>query len=64
MKIPERIVLVIVVMLVGKACGYSEESIMSLVKFIIGFGIVVNTKFIIKKGKDIKEYIIKIFTKN
>ena len=64
MKIPEQIVLVIVVMLVGKACGYSEESIMSLVKFIIGFGIVVNTKFIIKKGKDIKEYIIKIFTKN
>ena len=64
MKIPEQFVLVIVVMLVGKACGYSEESIMSLVKFIIGFGIVVNTKFIIKKGKDIKEYIIKIFTKN
>lgn len=64
MKIPEQIVLVIVVMLVGKACGYSEESIMSLVKFIIGSGIVVNTKFIIKKGKDIKEYIIKIFTKN
>lgn len=27
MKIPEQIVLVIVVMLVGKACGYSEESI-------------------------------------
>ena len=52
MKIPEQIVLVIVVMLVGKACGYSEESIMSLVKFII------------KKSKDIKEYAIKFFTKN
>ena len=51
MKIPEQIVLVIVVMLVGKACGYSEESIMSLVKFIIGFGIIVNAKFIIKKSK-------------
>lgn len=51
MKIPEQIVLVIVVMLVGKACGYSEESIMSLVKFIIGFGIIVNAKFIIKKVK-------------
>ena len=35
MKIPKQIVLVIVVMLVGKACGYSEESIMSLVKFIL-----------------------------
>ena len=54
MKIPEQFVLVFLVMLVGKACGYSEESIMSLVKFIIGFGIVVNTKFIIKKGKDHK----------
>ena len=63
MKIPEQIVLVIVVMLVGKACGYSEESIMSLVKFIIGFGIIVNAKFIIKKSKDIKEYAIKFFTK-
>ena len=31
MKIPKQTVLVIVVMLVGKACGYSEESIMSLV---------------------------------
>lgn len=36
MKIPKQIVLVILVMVVGKACGYSEESIMSLVKFIIG----------------------------
>lgn len=64
MKIPEQIVLVILVMLVGKACGYSEESIMGLVKFIIGFGIIVNAKFSIKKGKDIKEYVIKFFTKN
>ena len=64
MKIPEQIVLVIVVMLVGKACGYSEESIMSLVKFIIGFGIIVTAKCIIKKCKDIKDYAIKFFTKN
>ena len=64
MKIPEQIVFVVVVMLVGKACGYSEESIMNLVKFIIGFGIVVNIKFIIKKTKEIKEYAIKFFTKN
>ena len=64
MKIPEHIVLAIVVMLVGKACGYSEESIMSLVKFIIGFGIIVNAKFIIKKCKDSIEFAIKFFTKN
>ena len=64
MKIPEQIVLVILVMLVGKACGYSEESIMGLVKFIVGFGIIVNAKFVIKKGKKIKEYAIKFFTKN
>ena len=64
MKIPKHFVFVIVVMIVGKVCGYSEESIMDLVKFIIGFGIVINAKFIIKKGKDIKEYAIRFFTKN
>ena len=64
MKIPEHIVLVIVVMVVGKVCGYSEKLIVDLVKFIIGFGIVVNAKFIIKKVKDIKEFTIKFFTKN
>lgn len=65
MKIPKQIVLVILVMVVGKACGYSEESIMSLVKFIIGFGMfIVNAKFIIKKAKGIKEFTIKFFTKN
>ena len=64
MKIPEQIVLVVLIMLVGKACGYSEELIIDLVKFIIGFGIIVNAKFIIKKSKDIKEYAIKFFTKN
>ena len=52
MKIPKHFVFAIVVMIVGKVCGYSEESIMDLVKFII------------KKGKDIKEYAIKFFTKN
>lgn len=64
MKIPEQIVLVVLVMLVGKVCGYSEELIIDLVKFIIGFGIIVNAKFIIKKAKDIKEFTIKFFTKN
>ena len=64
MKIPEHIVLVIVVMVVGKVCGYSEKLIVDLVKFIIGFGIVVNAKFIIKRVKDIKEFTIKFFTKN
>ena len=64
MKIPEQIVLVVLVMLVGKVCGYSEELIIDLVKFIIGFGIIVNAKFIIKKAKGIKEFTIKFFTKN
>ena len=64
MKIPEQIVLVSLVMLVGKACGYSEELIMNLVKFIISFGIIVKAKFIVKKGKDIKEFVVKFFTKN
>ena len=64
MKIPEQIVLVVLVMLVGKVCGYSEELIIDLVKFIIGFGIIVNAKFIFKKAKDIKEFTIKFFSKN
>jgi len=64
MKIPEQIVLVVLVMLVGKVCGYSEELIIGLVKFIIGFGIIVNAKSIIKKAKGIKEFTIKFFTKN
>lgn len=64
MKIPEQIVLVVLIMLVGKACGYSEELIIDLVKFIIGFGIIVNAKFIIKKCKDRIEFAIKFFTKN
>ena len=64
MKIPEQIVLVVLVMLVGKVCGYREELIIGLVKFIIGFGIIVKAKFIIKKAKEIKEFTIKFFTKN
>lgn len=64
MKIPEQIVFVVLIMLVGKACGYSEEFVMNLAKFIIGFGIIVNAKFVIKKAKDIIEFTIKFFTKN
>ncbi|MFR8115761.1 MAG: hypothetical protein ACLVAK_01940 [Clostridia bacterium] len=64
MEIPKQIAFVVIVMLVGKACGYSEETIISLVKFIVGVEIIVNAEFIIKKSKDIKEYIIKLFAKN
>ena len=64
MKILKPLCLVIIVMLVGKVCGYSEEMIMDLVKFIIGFEILVNAKFIIKKTKAGIEITIKFFTKN
>ena len=64
MKIPEQIVFVVLIMLVGKASGYSEEFVMNLAKIIIGFGIIVNAKFVIKKAKDIIEFTIKFFTKN
>lgn len=63
MKIPKQYVFAFVIMLVGKACGYSEESIVDLVKFIMGFGIIVSSKFIIKKDKDTKEYTIKFSLK-
>ncbi len=64
MKILKPLCLMISVMLVGKVCGYSEELIMNLVKFIIGFEILVNAKFIIKKTKTGIEFTIKFFTKN
>ena len=47
-------------MLVGKACGYSEETIISLVKFIVGVEIIVNAEFIIKKSKRYKRVYHKI----
>lgn len=64
MKILKPLCFMIIVMLVGKVCGYSEELIMDLVKFIIGFEILVNAKFIIKKTKNGIEFTIKFFTKN
>lgn len=64
MKILKPLCLVIIVMLVGKVCGYSEELIMDLVKFIIGFEILVNAKFIIEKTKNGIEFTIEFFTKN
>ena len=64
MTISKQICLIIVVMIVGKACGYSENLIIDLVKFIIGFEIIVNIKFIAKKSKELKQFAINIFTKN
>lgn len=64
MKILKPFCFVIIVMLVGKVCGYSEELIIDLVKYIIGFEILLNAKFIIKKTKSSIEFAIKFFTKN
>ncbi len=60
MEIQSKLLFVVIVMLVGKACGYSEETIISLVKFIVGVEIIVNAEFIIKKSKDIKRVYHKI----
>ena len=64
MKILKPICFSIIVMLVGKVCGYSEELIIDLVRYIIGFEILLNAKFIIKKTKNSIEFAIKFFTKN
>ena len=64
MKILKPICFAIIVMLVGKVCGYSEKLIIDLVKYIIGFEILLNAKFIIKKTKNSIEFAIKFFTKN
>lgn len=64
MKILKPAVFMIIVMVVGKVCGYREELIISLVKSIIGFEILLDTKIIIKKAKNILELSIKFFSKN
>lgn len=64
MKILKPFCLVIIVMIVGKVCGYREELIIDLVKYIIGFEILLNARFIIKKTKNSIEFIINFFTKN
>ena len=57
--------LVIIVMVVGKACGYSEELIMdSIFKSIIGFEILVNVRFTIQKVDNKKTFTLEFFTKN
>ena len=64
MTISEPICLVIGIMLVGKACGFSEKSIMNLVKFVIGCEIIVNAEFIIRKTASVVEFAIHFFTKS
>lgn len=64
MKILKPVLVAIIIMIVGKVYGYSEELIINLVKFIIGFEIFFNANFIIKKTKNSIELSIKFFTKN
>ena len=65
MEISNTIVyLIFGVMIVGKACGYSEEKIMKLVKTLIGFEILISIKFVIKTAKVVIEIAVEFFTKN
>lgn len=64
MEISKTTVLVISILLVGKACGYSEDLIIGLVKYIIGFEIFINAKVIIKTAKKAYEFVVELFTKN
>lgn len=64
MKIPESVISVIFVMLVGKACGFSEERIMNILYLLFGTGIILKFNLRIKGYKTVKELIVKFFTKN
>lgn len=64
MKILKPLGFMIIIMIVGKVCGYSEELIIDLVKYIIGFKVLLNAKFIINKTKNGIEFAIRLFTKN
>lgn len=64
MKIPEPVVSVIFVMIVGKACGFSEERIMNVLYLLFGTGIILKFNLHIKGYKKVKELIVKFFTKN
>lgn len=65
MEISKTIVyLIFGIMIVGKACGYSEEAIMNLVKNLIGFEILISTKIVIKTAKKVIEIAVDFFTKN
>lgn len=64
MKIPEPVVSAIFVMLVGKACGFSEKGIINILRFLFGTGIILKFNLHIKGYKKVKELIVKFFTKN
>jgi len=64
MKIPESVISVIFIMIVGKACGFSEEKIMNILYLLFGTGIILKFKLHIKGYKIVKELIVKFFTKN
>lgn len=64
MKIPEPIIWLSFVMIVGKACGFSEEGIIKILYLLFGTGITLKFKLHIKCFKIIKELKIKFFTKN
>ena len=58
-----KIVFVIIVLVVGNVCGYSEECILKLVKCYFGFDILANFTFSVN-WKKVFKIGLNIFTKN
>lgn len=54
---------IFIVMIIGKVYNYNEKLIIDLLKFIIGFDIIIKTKIKIKKLKDVIEVTITFITK-
>lgn len=54
---------VFIVMIIGKVCNYNEKLIIDLLKFIIGFDIIIKTNIKIKRLKDVIEVTITLITR-
>ena len=54
---------IFIVMIIGKVCDYNEKLIIDLLKFIIGFDIIIKNNIKIKKLKNVVEVTITFITK-
>lgn len=64
LKLIVLVILISVIMYVGKIFGYSEKSIIIIIKTIIGFEILVKIKVVVHKFKGITQVIIDFLANN
>ncbi len=64
LKLIVLVILISVIMYVGKIFGYSEKSIIIIIKAIIGFEILVKIQVVIHNFNGITQVIIDFFANN